>query len=74
MWLPSVVNLSNDVASDGIVEFDSRTGKVAPTKFQRAYVKRLKAKATWSQFGTPATLTRHGKVLAKGIRGKTATT
>ena len=27
---------------------------------------------TWSQFGTPATLTRHGKFLARGVRGKTA--
>ena len=67
----SVVNLNNE-AADGSQEFDSRVGKIAPTKFQRAYVKRLKAKATWSQFGTPATLTRHGKFLARGIRGKTA--
>jgi extracellular elastinolytic metalloproteinase len=66
----SVVNLNND--ADGVGEFDSRVGKIAPTKFQRAYVKRLRAKATWSQFGTPATLMRRGKFLARGIRGKTA--
>ena len=67
----SIVNLNND-AADGVSEFDSRVGKIAPTKFQRAYVKRLRAKATWSQFGTPATLMRRGKFLARGIRGKTA--
>jgi hypothetical protein len=32
----------------------------------------LRARATWSQFGTPATLMRRGKFLARGIRGKTA--
>jgi extracellular elastinolytic metalloproteinase len=58
--------------ADGVVEFDSRVGKVAPTSVQRAHAKRLKASVTWSKFGTPATLTRHGKFLARGIRGKTA--
>ncbi len=58
--------------ADGVSEFDTRSGAVAPTSFQRAHVKRLKARATWNQFGTPATLTRHGKFLARGIRGKTA--
>jgi extracellular elastinolytic metalloproteinase len=58
--------------ADGVSEFDSRVGKIAPTSSQRAHAKRLKARVTWSQFGTPATLTRHGKFLARGIRGKTA--
>ena len=58
--------------ADGVSEFDTRIGKVAPTSLQRAHAKRLKASVTWSQFGTPATLTRHGKFLARGIRGKTA--
>ena len=58
--------------ADGVSEFDTRIGKVAPTSVQRAHAKRLKASVTWSQFGTPATLTRHGKFLARGIRGKTA--
>jgi extracellular elastinolytic metalloproteinase len=58
--------------ADGVSEFDTRVGKVAPTSFQRAKVKRLKARASWNQYGTPATLTRHGKFLARGIRGKTA--
>jgi extracellular elastinolytic metalloproteinase len=55
-----------------VVDFDSRTGKIAPTSAQRTHAKRLKASVTWSQFGTPATLTRHGKFLARGVRGKTA--
>ena len=58
--------------ADGLTDFDSRVGKIAPTKFQRAQVKRLKARATWNQFGTPASLTRHGRFLARGVRGKTA--
>jgi extracellular elastinolytic metalloproteinase len=58
--------------ADGVSEFDSRTGKVAPTSAQRTHAKRLKASVTWSQFGTPATLARRGKFLARGIRGKTA--
>ena len=39
-------------------------------KAQRRQVKRLKASVTWSQFGTPSTLVRHGKFLARGVRGK----
>ncbi len=58
--------------ADGVVEFDSRAGAVAPTKLQRTQVKRLKANVTWSQFGTPATLVRHGKFLARGVRGRNA--
>jgi extracellular elastinolytic metalloproteinase len=58
--------------ADSVVDFDSRTGKIAPTSAQRTHAKRLKASVTWSQFGTPATLTRHGKFLARGVRGKTA--
>jgi hypothetical protein len=57
---------------DDAADFDSRVGKIAPTKLQRAHAKRLKASVTWSQFGTPASLTRHGKFLARGVRGKTA--
>jgi extracellular elastinolytic metalloproteinase len=58
--------------AEGVSEFDSRVGKVAPTSAQRAHAKGLKASVTWSKFGTPATLTRHGKFLARGIRGRTA--
>src|SRR4029453_8527711 len=68
----SVVNLNNDAAADGVREFDSRMGKIAPPRLQGAYVKGLQGKATGSQFGTPATLMRRGKFLARGIRGRTA--
>ena len=63
-------NVNLDVATSGALEFDSRVGTVAPTKAQRRHVKRLKASVTWSQFGTPSTLVRHGKALARGVRGK----
>jgi hypothetical protein len=55
-----------------ITDFDSRTGKVAPTQAQRAHAKKIKAKVRWGQFGTPASVSRPGKFLARGIRGKTA--
>jgi extracellular elastinolytic metalloproteinase len=58
--------------ADGAAEFDSRVGKIAPTKLQRAQAKRLKASVSWSRFGTPASLSRHGKALARGIRARTA--
>ncbi len=58
--------------ADGVSEFDSRVGRLAPTAIQRTHLKRLKARATWNQFGTPATLSRNGKFLARGIRAKTA--
>ena len=66
----SNVNLHGQ--SEGVQEFDSRVGTVAPTNVQRAHAKRLKASVTWGQFGTPATLVRRGKFLARGVRGKTA--
>ena len=63
-------NVNLDGATSGALEFDTRVGTVAPTKAQRRQVKRLKASVTWSQFGTPSTLVRHGKFLARGVRGK----
>jgi extracellular elastinolytic metalloproteinase len=67
----STARIHEDV-DHAVVDFDSRVGKIAPTKLQRAHAKRLKASVTWSQFGTPASIVRHGKFLARGIRGKTA--
>src|ERR1041384_1094646 len=57
---------------DGLANFDSRTGAIAPSNTQRAAVKRLHAKVSWNQFGTPASLSKRGKFLAKGIQGKNA--
>jgi hypothetical protein len=57
--------------SDGLADFDSRTGQIAPTKQQRAAARNLRASVTWGQFGTPSTITRRGKFLAKNIRTKT---
>jgi extracellular elastinolytic metalloproteinase len=54
-----------------LVDFDARTGKVAPTAAQRALVRNLRASASWNRFGTPQTLIRNGTHLAKGVRGKT---
>ena len=53
-------------------DVDTRVGKLAPTAGQKAAAKRLRAKVTWNRFGTPETISKRGKYLAKGIRGKTA--
>jgi extracellular elastinolytic metalloproteinase len=59
-------------SDDGLRDYDSRAGTLAPTPAQKAAVKRLGARVTWNQFGTPATVSKRGKFLAKGIRAKNA--
>jgi extracellular elastinolytic metalloproteinase len=56
----------------GRSDVDTRIGKVAPTTAQKAAAKRLRAKVVWNRFGTPETVSKRGKYLAKGIRGKNA--
>ena len=63
----SVVQHDQDV-----VELDVRTGKVRPTAAQRAAARSMGAAVTWNRFGTPASLSKRGAFLAKGIRGKNA--
>ncbi len=57
---------------DALGDYDVRSGAVQPSAVQRAAVKRLQAKVSWNQFGTPASLSKRGKFLAKGVRGKNA--
>jgi hypothetical protein len=66
----SVAKITEDSAD--LADFDSRVGTIAPTKAQKAHAKRIKAKVSWGQFGTPASVSKRGKFLARGIRGKTA--
>jgi extracellular elastinolytic metalloproteinase len=61
-----------DDGAHGLNDVDVRVGKVAPTAAQKAAAKRLRAKVAWNRFGTPETISKRGKYLAKGIRGKTA--
>jgi len=66
----AIVNLDDDA---GLADFDTRTASVAPTDAQTAAVDALGANATWSQFGTPATLLkRGGGNLATGIQAADA--
>ena len=65
-----VVRIVED--NHGANDIDVRVGKVAPTAAQKAAAKRLHAKVTWNRFGTPETVSKRGKYLAKGIRGKNA--
>jgi extracellular elastinolytic metalloproteinase len=59
--VPSAGLAVGDVRDDHYrtADFDLRTGKIAPSSAQRAMVRRLRASATWSRFGTPSTLIRH---------------
>ncbi len=68
----AVANIHEGQGSHGLGDVDARVGKVAPTKAQKAAAKRLSVKVTWNRFGTPETVSKRGKYLAKGIRGKTA--
>ena len=60
--------------NEGLADYDSRTGKIAPTSAQRAHARRLvgNAHVRWNRFGTPSSIVRHGKFLARGIRGRNA--
>ena len=59
---------------EGLADYDSRSGKIAPTSAQQALAKRLAGptRVRWNRFGTPSSIVRHGKFLARGIRGKNA--
>jgi extracellular elastinolytic metalloproteinase len=56
----------------GLNDVDTRVGKAVPTTAQKAAAKRLRAKVVWNRFGTPETVSKRGKYLAKGIRGRNA--
>jgi extracellular elastinolytic metalloproteinase len=60
--------------SEGLADYDIRSGKIAPTSIQRAHAKRLAGRVhvRWNRFGTPSSIVRQGKFLARGIRGKNA--
>ena len=58
--------------SGRLADYDARAGTVAPTRTQRAAVRKLRANVRWNRFGTPASLSKRGKYLAKGVRGRNA--
>jgi len=58
--------------SDRLADYDARAGTLAPTRTQRAAVRKLRANVRWNMFGTPASLSKRGKYLAKGVRGRNA--
>jgi extracellular elastinolytic metalloproteinase len=60
----AVVSHSHGGDSD---EFDSRTATLAPTIAQLEAVEQLGAEASWTRFGTPQSLVRHGGSLGSGI-------
>jgi len=58
--------------ADGLADYDARVGAVAPTNAQRAVVRRMHARVSWNRFGTPATISKRGKFVAKSVQGKNA--
>jgi hypothetical protein len=60
--------------NEGLADYDIRSGKIAPTSAQRAHARRLagNTRVRWNRFGTPSSIVRHGKFLARGVRGKSA--
>jgi hypothetical protein len=50
-----------------LADRDVRTGRVAPSAHQRALVAREGARATWTRFGTPRSLTKARGALAGGL-------
>jgi extracellular elastinolytic metalloproteinase len=61
-----------DAHDHELTDFDARRGTVAPTAAQRALVRDLRASVSWNRFGTPQSLIRYGRHLARGVPGKTA--
>jgi hypothetical protein len=62
----------DDTQSAALSDFDSRAGKIGPTKAQRALAAKLKVRVSWNKFSTPGSVSKRGKFLAKGIRATTA--
>ncbi len=54
----------------GLPDFDSRVGSIAPSAAQLSAVQALGATADWNQFGTIHTLLKYGGFLASGVQGE----
>ena len=57
----------------GLQDRDVRTNVQGPSAAQRSVVRALGADATWSRFGTPASLVAPGRTLGANVTGATAT-
>ena len=62
------------LAAEVLGDRDARSGSVQPTAQQKQTVSDLGASATWNNFGTPASLIKHGSYLATGLSGPDAGT
>jgi extracellular elastinolytic metalloproteinase len=75
MLLPaSALSVAEIHDNEGLADYDIRSGKIAPTNAQRAHARRLagNTRVRWNRFGTPSSIVRHGRFLARGVRGKSA--
>ena len=67
---PAVVQLGEDGAERP--DFDSRTGRLAPTAAQSDAVRDMRARVQWNRFGTPSSVVRHGGYLDRSVAGANA--
>jgi extracellular elastinolytic metalloproteinase len=72
---PSQVSATHDFQHEasGTLDLDNRAGAIAPSAAQQQTVAAMGAQATWTAFGTPASLARPAGVLASGLKGDAAT-
>ena len=61
-----------EIHGEPLPDIDTRSGSVSRTERQTARVRESGANATWNQFGTPRTLSKHGGFLATGVAGDSA--
>jgi extracellular elastinolytic metalloproteinase len=67
------VRSTSSATTHNLRDFSRSTATTTkPTAAQRAAVRKLHARATWNQHGTPATLMKRGGYLTKSARGATA--
>jgi hypothetical protein len=59
----------DDTQSASLSDFDSRAGKIAPTKAQRALAAKLKVRVSWNRFGTPGSVSKRGTFPGEGNPG-----
>lgn len=57
----------------GTLNLDNRVGAIAPSAAQQQAASAMGAKATWTAFGTPASLSRPTGFLSSGLKGEAAT-
>ena len=61
--------IAANAGSFGLNDKDFRSGVISPTSSQKSAVAALGAHASWTRFGTPASLIKYGGWLSTGLSG-----